>query len=288
MKKEKLNYIEIFKDTSIIIIGIIFMVFATNVFLLPNKLSTGGASGVATIFYYIFNMPLGVTVLILNLPLFIIAIIKIGFKFSIKSILTTIAFSIFLDLFKFQDYFVNAHFDLFISSIFGGLLMGIGTSFTLKAGTSTGGSDLLAQIIYRLTSAQSVSTLMLSIDGTIILSIVLVFKNISLGLYSIVSIFISKKVIEIIFEGIYYTKIVNIITKNPDNMIYQIFDKLNRSATISKVIGAYTNNEYTELTVIVTLGEIVRLKKIISQNDPKALVYISNANEALGNGFKPM
>ncbi|MNI41684.1 hypothetical protein D3C73_959450 [compost metagenome] len=270
------------------IAGAYFISFAINVFLLPNKLSTGGASGIATIFYYVFNLPLGLTVMAINIPLFIFSIIKLGIKFSGKAIFTTIMLSIFLDNIQYIKLMEIFQTDLFISSIYGGLILGVGLSLLFKVGASSGGSDLLAQIIYRLTSIQSLSQILLIIDTTIILSIVLVFKDVNLGLYSIVSIFVSKKVIDVIFEGIYYTKIVTIITTNKEPILSEILEELKRGATLTAVKGAYTNSEYSSLTVIVTLPEISRLKQIIRKNDENALVYISNANEVIGHGFKQM
>ncbi|MCX8075046.1 MAG: YitT family protein [Clostridia bacterium] len=283
-----LDYMKVIQNIIFMVLGSYLISFAIKAFLLPNKLSTGGASGVATIFYYISDMPMGITVLLINIPLFIVAMIKLGIRFSVKAIITTVLLSVFLDLFDYSKFIQIADTDLFISAIFGGLILGIGISLVFKVGASSGGSDLLAQIIYRLTSLQSVSQILLAIDTIIILSIVLVFKNINLGLYSIVAIFVSKKVIEIIFEGIYYTKIVTIITKNPNEITVKIFEELNRSATITKAKGAYSDRDYYVLTVLVTLPQISGLKQIVRNNDNKAIVYISNANEVFGKGFKAM
>ena len=276
------------KDSVYIVLACFIMTFAINVFLLPNKLSTGGASGIATIFYYIFHIPMGISIVALNLPLFIISLIKLDKSFSIKAVITTLLLSIMLDVIKFGDIIEYFKTDLFISSVFGGILVGIACSFIFKAGSSSGGSDLLAQIIYKLKSTQSISSVMFLIDFLIILSIVIAFKDINLGLYSIISIFVSKKVIEVIFEGVYYTKIVRIITENPRPIIDDIFLKLNRGATIAEVTGAYTGKTFSQVTVIVTFHEIVQLKKIVAKNDNRALIYISDASEVLGKGFKEL
>ncbi len=285
--KRKLKIdITIIYDLLLILMGTYILSFAINVFLYPHKLSTGGASGIATIIKYIYNVPLGITVMIINIPLFVVAIFKLGLRFSAKAIITTTLLSIFLDIFTYESLIKIIDADLFISAIFGGLLCGLSLSILFKAGASSGGSDLLAQIIYKLTSIQSISQILLIIDTCIILSIVIVFKNVNLGLYSVVSIYISKKVIDVIFEGIYYTKIVDILTKNQDNIVDEILSDLKRGVTSMKVIGEYTKTEYTKLTVILTLPEIARIKRIVRKNDPKALMYISNANEVLGHGFK--
>lgn len=285
---KNIDYLKLIIEILYMIIGSYLISFAINVFLLPNKLSTGGASGIGTIFYYISNVPVGISVILINIPLFLIALIKLGFKFSIKAIVTTTLLSVFLDIFDYSSILEIIKTDLFISAIFGGLIMGLGLAMLFKVGASSGGSDLLAQIIYRLTSIQSLSQILLIIDTGIILSIVIVFKNVNLGLYSIVAIFVSKKVIDVIFAGIYYTKVVTVITAKPREIVDQIFKDLNRGVTLTNVKGAYTNNDYTSLTVIVTLPEIAKLKQIIRQNDDRALVYISNANEVLGHGFKQM
>lgn len=282
----KIDFKELVIDIIYMVIGAYILSFGIKIFLLPFKLSTGGASGIATIIYYIYNIPMGVTVLLINIPLFIISLIKLGVKFSAKSIFTTVLLSIFLDVFEYNFLHNMMNVDLFISSIFGGLLVGLGLSILFKAGASSGGSDLLAQIIYNLTNIQSLSQLLLIIDTVIILSIVVVFKDINLGLYSIVAIFVSKKVIDVVFEGIYYTKVVNIITKSKDKISEDIMSELERGVTYRNVKGAYTNDEYSELTVILTMPEIYKLKRIIKRHDKKALVYIVNSHEVLGSGFK--
>lgn len=280
-------------DIKELILDVIYMTFGAyilslgiKVFLLPFKLSTGGASGIATIIYYLYNIPMGITVLAINIPLFIIALLKLGVKFSIKSIYTTVMLSVFLDAFNYTSILNIMNIDLFISSVFGGILVGFGISIIFKSGSSSGGSDLLAQIIYNLTSIQSLSQLLLIIDTCIILAIVIVFKDINLGLYSIVAIFISKKVIDIVFEGIYYTKVVSVISSKYKIIARDIKIYMQRGVTYSKVFGAFTENEYGQLLVILTMPEIYRLKRIVKKHDKGSLVYIVNAHEVLGNGFK--
>lgn len=276
------------KDIIYIVLGAILMAVGMNLFLLPHKMTTGGASGIATVIYYLFNLPVGMTILMLNIPLFIISLIKLGLKFSIKTIISTVLFSIFADIFTMKNLLQTINTDLFTACIFGGALVGIGLSFTFKAGASSGGSDLLAQIIYNFTSLQSISQILLVIEVVIILSIIFVFKDINLGLYSIVSMFISTKVIDILFEGIYYTREVKIITRKKEEIIKAILDDLERGATIIKGIGAHSKKEVDLITCIITRPQIAKLKSIVRQNDKDALMYISIVNEAIGTGFKEL
>lgn len=274
---------ELIQDIFYIVFGTYLVSFGINFFLLPLKLTTGGVSGIGTILYYLFNIPLGVTTIILNIPLFILSLKKLGLKSSIKTICSTILLSVFLDMFKYQN---NQITDLFTSAVFGGIVMGTGLSIVFKAGASTGGSDLLAQVIYKVFPVQSLSQILLLIETVIIGAVVVVFKNINLGLYSIIAMFISSKVIDVIFEGIYYTKVVNIYTTKQEKITKFIIEELDRGATLTKSLGAHTNTPNTTITCILTRPQVAKLKRRIKDLDKDALLYIATTNEVFGNGFK--
>lgn len=284
LKKHKSYYLVV--DFILITVGAFLMSMGMNLFLLPHKLTTGGASGIATVIYYLFHIPAGIVILIINIPLFIISLTKLGLKFSIKTIVSTILYSVFVDIFTFNSLVANTNIDLFTACIFGGAIVGVGLSLTFKAGASSGGSDLLAQIIYRFTSIQSISQILLVIEVIIISSVIFVFKDVNLGLYSILSMFISTKVIDILFEGIYYTREVKIITRKKDEIITKILDELGRGATITKSIGAHSNEQVYMITCVITRPQIAKIKSIIRSCDKEALLYITTVNEAIGTGFK--
>lgn len=274
------------KNFILIVLGAYLISLSINMFLLPHKMTTGGASGIATILYYLSNIPMGITILAINLPLFVIAIVKLGKKFVIKTIFSTILLSVFLELFKYDQVIQTTQIDLLMSCIFGGIISGIGLSLTFKAGASSGGSDLLANIIYKLTKIQSLSKVLMGIEIVIISGVIICFKDINLGLYSIIALFISTKVIDVIFDGIYNTKIATIITKKGDQIVESILSELGRGATITNSIGAHSGEENTTITCVITRNQIASLKQIIRDNDNRAMMYITNANEAIGKGFK--
>ncbi|MEG1705515.1 MAG: YitT family protein [Clostridia bacterium] len=149
-----------------------------------------------------------------------------------------------------------------------------------------GGTDLLAHILQKKGITLNLSKIILITDIVIIGILMITFKDINLGLYSAIAIFISSKVIDIVFEGINYTKIVNVITKNDDAITKSILDDLKRGATVTKCIGAYTREEHINIMCIVTLPEISKIRKIVYSIDPDALIYVSNTNEVWGKGFK--
>lgn len=274
------------KNFILIVLGAYLISLSINMFLLPHKMTTGGASGIATILYYLSNIPMGITILAINLPLFVIAIVKLGKKFVIKTIFSTVLLSVFLELFKYDQVVQTTQIDLLMSCIFGGIISGIGLSLTFKAGASSGGSDLLANIIYKLTKIQSLSKVLMGIEIVIISGVIICFKDINLGLYSIIALFISTKVIDVIFDGIYNTKVATIITKKGDQIVESILSELGRGATITNSIGAHSGEENTTITCVITRNQIASLKQIIRDNDNRAMMYITNANEAIGKGFK--
>lgn len=284
-EKKESKIIKRLIEAFLILIGAYLVSLGINMFLLPHKMTTGGASGIATILYYLLDMPMGVAVLLINLPLFVISLWKFGFRFSFKTIITTVIMSVFLEVFTYDNIIANNPTDLFTSCIFGGLIVGFGLSLVLKAGASTGGSDLLAQIIVKLTNAQSLSGVLLVIETIIISSIIIVFKDINIGLYSIIALFVSTKVIDLVFAGVDYIKVVTIITKKTDKVIEPILNDLKRSATITSSIGAHSGEEFTTITCIITRPQIAKIKQIIKDNDSNAIMYITTANEAIGNGF---
>ena len=286
LRKNRINLILI--DYILMTFGCFFTAVSLNVFLLPNKLSTGGASGIGVILYYLYNIPVSLTVLLVNIPLFIIALKNLGFKFCLRAIIGTLLLVVFIQITSAmaETLLVQNLKDSFIGSVFGGLMLGTGLSLVFKAEGSTGGSDLLAQIIYKKRPISSIGQILLILDSFVIITNSIVFKSISTGLYSVVALYISKKTTDVIFEGVYYTKAVNIISKRGSEIAKEIITKTGRGVTTSKCIGVYTNQEYIHVISIITVSQIPKIKKIVKDIDKGAFTYISNTNEVLGMGFK--
>lgn len=176
------------------IIGSLIISIAISFFLLPNELSSGGFLGIATVFYYILKIPVGITILIINIPLFLFSRYKIGKDFFLKSIIGTISLSIFTDFFEKYGGITN---DRILAAIYGGVLTGGGTAIILNSNASTGGTDLLSIIIKRYTKKINVEKILVYIDGTIVFFNVILLKNIEIGLYSFITIFLMGRVITI-------------------------------------------------------------------------------------------
>lgn len=266
-----------------LVFGTLLMACATALFLLPNQLSTGGFSGIGTIAYYFFNIPVGTAMLVLNLPLFCIAFFRMGKRFLFKSIAGTLLLSVFIDI---LEKFNAVTTDRFLACIYGGILTGIGTSLILKANSSTGGSDLLSYVVRSYNDKFKSGDLIIFVDSIIILLNILFFKEIEIGLYSAIAIFLMGKMIDIVFEGVNFTKVLFIITDKYEEIAEVIGDTVQRGSTGIYAKGMYTNEEKMMLFCVGSRNEVIRIKKIATSIDPKSFIVISNAREAWGKGFE--
>ena len=282
-KRLKIKIITKIKVYSILTIGTLLMAAGVSLFLLPNELSTGGFAGIATILYYLFKLPVGATMLILNIPLLILAYFKVGKKLLVRSIYGTITLSIFVDLF---DKIMPLTHDKFLGCIYGGILSGIGTAIILRYNASTGGSDLLSYVIRSFKPQYRSGTLILAIDTVIITLNVIVFRTIEVGLYSAIAIFLMGKMIDIIFEGVNFAKVLLIISPKYKEIAKVVGDKVNRGSTGLYSKGMYTDEEKMTLLCVGSRQESYTIERIAKKIDKSAFIIVLNSREVLGRGFK--
>ena len=275
VKKYALEYIYI-------IIGAFLMAVSTALFLLPNQLSTGGISGISTILYYLCNYPVGLTMLLINVPLFVIAIVKVNKRLFFKSILGTVLLSVFIDLLGNLSPITN---DRFLACIYGGIIMGIGTAIILKAGASTGGTDLLSYVIRAYNNKFKSSRVIIIADTIIIFFNIIFFRKIEIGLYSVIAIYLMGKMIDIIFEGIYFTKIMFIISEKYEEISKEIGILVKRGSTGIYSKGMYSGKQNVMLFCVASRKEVAEIKQIIKQIDKNAFIVTTDAIETLGKGF---
>lgn len=265
------------------IIGATIMAVATSLFLLPNKLSSGGFAGIATIIYYFLRIPMGLTILAFNIPLFLFAGYKLGKRFLFKSIVGTITYSIAIDI---LDKLTPLTQDSFLGCIYGGIIVGLGTAIILKADSSTGGSDLVSVLVKKYNPNIRTSNVIIIVDTIIVGLNVLFFKEIEIGLYSAIAIYLMGKMIDIIFEGIYFTKLLIIISNKSQEISEQILEKVGKGTTGLYGKGMYTNENKTILMCAASRGDITKVKETAKNIDPQSFIIIANAREVVGKGFK--
>ena len=271
------------KDIMISFFGCIISAFGTACFLLPNKLSSGGFSGIATILYYFFNFQMGTTIILLNIPLFIISYFKLGKRFLLKTIISTIIFSFSIDIF---DMITISLQDKFLASIYGGILIGIGQALIFKSKSSTGGSDLIANLVNDFKPKLKIGEALVLLDLFIVGLNLLFFKNIEIGLYSGIAIYVVGKMIDLFFEGINFSKMMYIISDKSEEIAYAINVELERGATGLYGKGMYNKNDKIIIMCVTKRSNVINIKELAKSIDKNAFIIISDAREVFGEGFK--
>lgn len=282
-KEEKASIKKILKEIIGTIVGSFTMAVGIALFLLPNQLSSGGIAGIATITYYLLKIPMGTVIMAINIPLFLFSGYKIGKAFFIKSIIGTISLSFFIDILDKIEPLTN---DRFLACVYGGIIIGIGTAILLKENSSTGGSDLISYIAKKYNPTIRTSNIILIIDFIIICLNMLFFKEIEIGLYSAIAIYLMGKIIDILFEGIYFTKMMIIISDKSEEIAKNIENEIKRGTTGIYGKGMFTNKEKLILMCVAPRKDIAKIKLMARKIDANSFIIITNSREVLGQGFK--
>lgn len=259
------------------------MAGGTSFFLLPNKLSAGGFAGISTIVYYLFKIPLGTFMLAINVPVFILTYYKLGKRFAINSIIGATLYSVFVDIF---DKLPAVTDDRLLACIYGGILTGVGTGILLNVKSSTGGTELVTNIIRSYNAKYTTSKLIIIIDTVIVILNVIFFGEIEIGLYSAITIIIMGKVIDILVEGTNFSKLLFIISEKNDKIAKEIGTNVKRGSTGIYGKGMFKDNSKIVLMCAIGRGDLPKVKQIVKEIDKDAFIIISNAREVLGMGFR--
>jgi len=281
MKKKKI--FSLLLDGGSFILGGAVYGLALNMFMAPNNIAPGGFSGVSTLLHYLFGTPIGVMIMVLNLPLFIWAIVRLGWQFTAKTIGATLGLSLMIDL---MALFVTPYQgNTLLAALYGGVLSGTGLSLFFMRGATTGGSDLLAKMIQGKFRHLSMGNLILLVDIVIIAAAVVVYRNIENGLYAMVTIFVSTKVIDALLYGLNTGRLMFIVTQRADEIKSVVMERVSRGVTEISAKGAYTGSQSPMLMCAVKRSEVFKIRDIVKEADPKAFIIISEANEIIGEGF---
>jgi len=263
--------------------GVLLTAVGLDMFLVPNRIAAGGVSGIATILYYVTRLPVGVTMLAINIPLFLIGVKKLGVGFGIRSLFGTITLSLLVDL--LAPVLPVPTKEPLLASIYGGIVVGIGIGIVFRSKGTTGGTDLAAAIINNYMKL-SVGFVLFLIDATVIVAAGIVFESAELALYALLTVFLTTRVIDMVQEGFGYAKAALIISEKPREVAETILQKMDRGATALKGQGMFTGADRDVILSVVTRAEISSLKEIVHNVDPKAFVILTDVHEVLGEGFK--
>lgn len=256
----------------------------------PFGMVTGGITGLAIIISNLtqnllgYGVPLWLTNLVLNVPLFLISGLQRGYRFVQRSIYGVILLSAWLWIFERTGDILSVGNDIFLGSVVCGILSGIGLGFVLRAEATTGGTDMIGAILKRFFSHVSLSLLIFIIDGLIIFGGVFVF-GVNTTLYTVISVFITTKLISTMLDGLYFAKAAFILSDDCEEIAKAVAKAFDHSSTALPARGMYSGEKKEMLFVVVYPKEIGRLRNIIREIDPQAFITICDAHEVLGEGF---
>jgi uncharacterized membrane-anchored protein YitT (DUF2179 family) len=276
-----------FKDYFFIILGTLIQAIAIRLFFIPANLASGGVGGIAQLINFYTGWPIGLMVFIGNVPLFGLGWRQLGGRrFAVRTAVAIVSYSIFVDAAVFFLPTDGITPDLVLNSLYGAVVAGIGYGLVYRGQGTSGGSDILARILNRWRGI-SMSQSYLMVDTAVILAAGFVFGW-EEALYAVITLYVSGIVAETTFEGQGQVRTGLIVTSAPDIVARQIMDVLGRGVTIVPAFGGYTGEARSVLYCVVSRPEIVQLKTIVHEADPKAFMVVGQAHEALGEGFRPL
>lgn len=272
------------KSLILILFGSCVYALAYNMFLIPHHIVPGGVTGIAMIFYRYLHTPIGTVTIILNIPIFLLGAKFIGKSYTIKSIAAVIVSSLLIDFFTYVISLPQVTDNKILAALYGGIMLGIGLGVIFRGQASTGGTDIIGQVINRYSNFSTGNSIMI-VDFLIISVSGFAFNNFELALYGYLTLFFSTKIIDLVLEGISYTRAAFIISEYNKTISDTILKKLDRGVTQLQGLGGFSNQPKNVLYVVIAKRQVQELVSIIKEIDPNAFVVITDVYEVLGKGF---
>lgn len=268
-----------------IIIGCIICALSYAVFLIPHQIVPGGVTGIAMLLHFLYHTPVGLAAIILNIPLFIIAIRILGVSYGIKSVIAIFLTNLLIDFFVYTIKIPTPTNNTVLASLYGGLLLGAGLGLVFRGGASTGGTDIVGQILTRFTNL-SVGMWIMIVDFVVITLAGVTTGSFELALLGYLALFLSSKVIDLVLEGMDYARAAFIISTKQDKIINGIYDKMRRGVTVLDGYSPYTKEKRPVIMCVITKKETHVFKSLIKDIDDNAFVILTDVFEVLGQGFR--
>lgn len=283
MKIHRNKVKEFLADTLVFILGGILYSVAINCFLSRNNILNGGFTGVATIINFLFDLPIGTVLFIMNIPVFAVAFKKLGVRFVLRTVWATLINSTLIDIGVLLPVYQN---DLLLSSLFGGALTGIALGIIFVRNATTGGVDIIAKLIQLKSPHISMGRSILLFDAAIVVLGGIVYGNVESMLYAAVVIFVSAQVLDYIIYGVSRGAMIMIITKKSDEIRRMIINDFNRGVTVLKGQGGYSGEDKNVLLCACYDNQAQKFIKKIKSADENAFFIVTQSKQILGNGFK--
>lgn len=253
-------------------------------FTAPNRIAPGGVTGIATIINFLFGLPIGTGAMLINIPLLFVAYKILGRRFTLLTLKSTFIMSLFIDLCAM--FLPPYQGNLLLAAMFGGATGGIGLGLVFMRGSTTGGTDILCRLAKLKFPHMPFGKVLLVLDGFVIVAAAVVYQNIESALYALVTILASSKMIDMILYGLDKGKVVYVVSACNREIAKAIIEEMDRSATLLKSVGAYSQKDQEMLMCAVRDDQYPLLKKIVLQIDKNAFMIVADAGEILGEGWR--
>lgn len=267
----------------LLILGSCINSVAVNMFLVPNLIISGGATGLSVIINHFMPIPVGILIILVNIPIFIAMWIRYGVKSFIRTAIATVVTSVFVDI---GAVIVPAYTDdVIVAALFGGIVSGLGLGLLYMRGMTTGGSDSLAKLLCDRVRWISYGTMIFVIDIAVVVGAVIAFKNLSTAFYAAIEIFTFGVIVDILLQGPDKGKLIYIISDKYKEIADEIMQKMERGVTYINSVGAYTGKDKKMILIVVRKYELFRVKQIAKSIDGNVFMIVGDVAEVHGEGF---
>lgn len=270
------------KKYATILIGLIITAYAISTLYLPNKVVSGGVSGVSTILYHQLGIQPGLSFAVINIVLLLIALKFIGKDFVLHSLLGAGLISVLVEVFSYLPPLTT---NVFLATVFGSVLYGFGIGLTLIEGASSGGTDILGRLLQCVFPHIKIGRLLLVVDLAVILTSLIIFKQVDLTLYGIIALFLSTFSIDLLISKLNVSKLAFVVTDQGDDIAHMLISTSPRGVTIIDAVGAYTMENKKVLMCALKDSEVIDFQKKILDVDDEAFIIYSESQQIVGNGF---
>lgn len=253
-------------------------------FYVPVSMISGGVTGISMMINYITAWPTGIIIAVLNIPIFFIGFKKLGIKQIFWSFIGMLMFSTAIGLFSMTKVTVTT--DPILAAVYGGVVTGVGNGIFFTSGHTSGGVDIIARLLRMRYPFINFGTLILYLDAVILTVYALIFKRFDTALYTVIAVYVSSRVIDLMLYGMSQSKLCHIISERSEDIKIEIVKTLRRGVTVIKGSGAYSGQEKQVLLCVVKRQQIVEIRRIIKSIDQTAFVIITDARDVFGKGFE--
>ena len=266
----------------LLVIGCLISAAGLNLFLVQHHLLSGGVGGLALIAYYLFSLPVGMLILVLNLPLLYLAYRFLGKRYLVASIFGTVLYSVLVDATQFLGGYTVVD-DTMLAAIYGGVICGIGFGIVFRAGFNTGGFDIISAIVKQYYGI-NMGTFNFMVNSIIVLLSAVLF-GIKPAMFTLISMFITAQLTNRVVTGFNHKKTIMIVSESAREIADEIIEELGRGVTFLHGEGAFTGQPRRVIFVVVNLTQIARIKMVTAKVDPYAFMIVQDASEVMGRGF---